>query len=117
MYIFIGRFRKFYEGYSVHEDFEAKQAYDRKHDSDSVISFGGKTLWGVYLDNLCKRYGWTLDYVVWGISWVNLNMMWIDGIEARFPGLDENDSYTDAHECINGDNPDNRNKIRQIMFS
>lgn len=81
-----------------------------------MISFGGKTLWGIYLDNLCKRYGWTLDYLIWGISWVNLNMMWLDGIEARFPDSDEKDSNAGDDGYVDGDDPDNMDKIRQIMF-
>ena len=37
--------------------------------------FGGKTIWGTLIDAACERYGWTFDYVVWGISYNNLTLM------------------------------------------
>lgn len=33
------------------------------------------------LDPLAQRYGWTLDYIMWGLSWVNINMLLIDIID------------------------------------
>lgn len=27
---------------------------------------------------MCTQTGWTLDYVLWGISWINLQMMIVD---------------------------------------
>ena len=38
-------------------------------------TFGGKSIYGLLIDFACQRYGWTMDYVLWGISYVNLNML------------------------------------------
>ncbi len=27
---------------------------------------------------ICKTYGWTYDYLLWGISWLNVTMMMAD---------------------------------------
>ncbi len=27
---------------------------------------------------ICKTFGWTYEYLLWGISWLNVNMMMAD---------------------------------------
>lgn len=49
-------------------------------DSTNQYIFGGKTIWGSLIDVACERYGWTLDYVVWGISYNNLSLMLKDKV-------------------------------------
>lgn len=46
--------------------------------------FGGKTIWGSLIDAACERYGWTFDYVVWGISYNNLTLMMKDKITSIY---------------------------------
>ena len=43
--------------------------------NNSSISFGGNSTYGTMIDFACQRYGWTFDYVVWGISYINLRML------------------------------------------
>ena len=33
--------------------------------------------WGSRAE-LCKTFGWTYDYLLWGINWINVNMMTVD---------------------------------------
>ena len=35
---------------------------------------------------LCKNFGWTYDYLLWGISWLNVQLMVADA--ARIKDLD-----------------------------
>ena len=51
--------------------------------------FGGKTVWGSLIDAACERYGWTFDYVVWGISYNNLTLMLKDKITSIYLSDDE----------------------------
>lgn len=44
----------------------------------STLDFGGLTIWGGIIDSACERYGWTMDYVLWGISLANLQMLMAD---------------------------------------
>ena len=37
----------------------------------SSIAFGGKSIWGTLIDAACERYGWSYQYVLWGISYSN----------------------------------------------
>ena len=50
-------------------------------DSSGTLSFGGKSIYGTTIDVLCQRYGWTLDYVVWGISYANIRLLLADYIK------------------------------------
>lgn len=42
------------------------------------MNFGGLTVYGSLFDPVMERYGWSLDYVVWGISYTNLRMIIAD---------------------------------------
>lgn len=56
--------------------------------SDS-ISFGGITVYGSMLDPVMERYGWTLDYVVWGISYANLRLILSDMPKTLYMNKDD----------------------------
>lgn len=45
---------------------------------------GGRSPWGSFLDAACERYKWTFDYVMWGISYVNLMMMLTDAVSVDY---------------------------------
>ena len=47
-------------------------------------SFGGKTIYGLLIDAACRAYGWTKQYVVWGIDLVSLRMMLADSINSIY---------------------------------
>ena len=48
------------------------------------MSFGGKTVYGALIDAACERYGWTKDYVVWGIDYTSLRLMLADKVSSIF---------------------------------
>lgn len=52
--------------------------------SENSFIFGGKTIWGTLIDAACERYGWTFDYVVWGISYNNLTLMLKDKVTSIY---------------------------------
>lgn len=47
-------------------------------------TFGGKTLWGGLIDAACERYGWSYQYVLWGISYSNLQLLFADQVRQVF---------------------------------
>lgn len=53
-------------------------------DSKGTFVFGGRTVWGAFIDAACERYGWPYDYVVWGVSYNNLNLMLKDKITSIY---------------------------------
>lgn len=70
--------------------------------SNRVI--GGRSIWGGLLDVVLQRYHWTLDYLLWGVSYQNVQML-----------LADQTSTTSEEEIINADDPRNREKIKQMF--
>jgi hypothetical protein len=66
-----------------------KAVHDAKKANKNTVTFGGVSIYGRLLDVACERYGWTLDYVLWGISSVNLQMMLADQVSSVFISDDE----------------------------
>lgn len=73
---------------------------------------GMNSAWGSRAEIL-KNFGWTYDYLLWGISWLNVSLMLADG--ARYESEDDNSlngepvtkiqlkSKADIKKFINGD--------------
>lgn len=85
--------------------------------SDSSLTFGGKSVYGTLIDRACERYGWTFDYVVWGISLVNLQMLLADSITSVYLSEDERKSLripTDRN-IVNADDPKNKELVKMVI--
>lgn len=55
-----------------------------KNREGHTLSFGGKTIYGTLIDMACSKYGWSKEYVVWGIDLVSLRMMLADSITSVY---------------------------------
>lgn len=66
-----------------------KRVMKAKKDNKNTYTFGGKTLWGTLIDSACERYGWTFQYVLWGISYCNLQLLLADQVKTIFLTDDE----------------------------
>ncbi len=74
--------------------------------SDNSITVGGCTIWGTLIDAVCQRYGWTLDYVLWGISLANMQLMMSDAINTIHLNDDEMKlARIPRGQVLNGDDP------------
>ena len=60
-----------------------------KQDDKSSIAFGGKSIWGTLIDAACERYGWSYQYVLWGISYSNLQLMLADQVRSVYLSEEE----------------------------
>lgn len=60
-----------------------------KKDSGSSISFGGKTIIGSLFGWFSEKYGWSIEYITYGISYVNLMMMYYDHFDSVYLTEDE----------------------------
>ena len=52
--------------------------------SKNTYIFGGRTIWGSLIDAACERYGWSFDYTVWEISYINLTLILKDKITSIY---------------------------------
>lgn len=89
-----------------------------KNKNGNTVMFGGKSIYGSLVSVACEKYGWTLDYVVWGISLVNLRMMLADSVSSIYLSDDEKKSarLTVGQEIVSMDNPDNWAKIKAMKW-
>ena len=72
--------------------------------------------YGTLIDFACQRYGWTMDYVVWGISYTNLKMLMVDAITTIYLSEDERKLLgKGAGEVINADDPRNKELVREMI--
>ena len=69
------------------------------------------------IDHLAQRYGWSMDYIVWGISFKNVQMLLADMVTSI------NLTDEEAKKCrvsndrnfISGDDMNNIEKIKQMF--
>lgn len=97
-------------------DMEAKQlakVMKVKSKNKNSLDFAGKSVWGTMIDSACERYGWTYQYVLWGISYCALKMLLSDQVKTVLLTDDErkNASIPKDRRIIDADNPELLNQF------
>ena len=93
-----------------------KKITDYKQKKSSTLDFGGKSTYGILIDWACQRYGWTFDYVVWGISYANLQMLMADAIiSIHLSDEEKKDLRIYDSDIIDANDPKNREIIRAML--
>lgn len=84
--------------------------------SGGSLTFGGKSIYGLLVDFACRRYGWTMDYVVWGISYTNLSMLFADAVTTVYLTDEERRQLgVGFGEVIDAGDPANRELVRELI--
>lgn len=105
--------------FGIDKERELRQKVSKlKSKESSSVSFGGLSIYGTLIDFACERYGWTFDYVVWGISYVNLQMLMADYITSVYLNKEEMKKLRIPKDrtFINGDDPKNIEKIKSMNW-
>lgn len=107
-------FTKFYK---IDIDDENRKKVAKVKDSNTMVSFGGRSIWGTLIDFACSRYGWNFQYVVWEISYINLMMLYKDKAETAYLSKDEvKKAHLKSTEAVlNADDPKNMEKIMKMF--
>lgn len=100
------------EALGVADEVKARERELKGRDNNDWISFGGRTIYGVLIDPLAERYGWTMDYILWGVSYANIRMLLSDQQSSIYKGAS---SGQDPVRVINADNPENEDEIDRII--
>ena len=81
------------------------------------ISFGARTPYGSIIGPACEKFGWTLDYVVWGIGYTNLKMLLADAQVSVYLSKEERKRLRISadREIIDANDPANIERMRQIL--
>lgn len=91
----------------ITRDRERMRQVMRAKKSDDTYAFGGVSIYGMLLDAACSRYGWTLEYVVWGISYENLRLMLADKPDTVYLSKEERKHCHVAHRnAVDGNDAD-----------
>ena len=82
-----------------------------------TFATGGKSVYGTLIDQACSRYGWTFDYVVWGITLNNLRLMLADTISEIYATPEELAivGLYDNVNVVNAGYPKNADLLRSII--
>lgn len=99
--------------YGIDRDKAECERVARIKGDSSMLHFGGKSLYGGIVDYALSRYGWTLDYCLWGISYLNLRMLADDATTSIYLSEDERKGL--AHTRFNADDPDNQERIKELL--
>lgn len=83
------------------------------------LTFGGVSQFGSLLDAACERYGWTKEYVVWGIDYTSLRLMLADKITSVYITDEERKKLPASvlnknEETIKADDPKNKALIQSM---
>lgn len=70
------------------------------------------------IDTACQRYGWTFEYVVWGISYANLQLLLADSVTSIYLSDEERKrvNIPQDRDIINADDPANMAKIKAMKW-
>ena len=75
--------------FGIDKELERMSEVMKAKSNSNSFSFGGKSIYGALIDAACERYKWTYDYVVWEISYTNLQLMLKDSIKSVYLTDDE----------------------------
>lgn len=107
---------EFIKYFGIDADKEQRVKISRIKGDGNSLTFGGKSIYGLLIDFACQRYGWTMDYVLWGISYVNLNMLFADAITTVYLSDEERKKLgMGVGDVINADDPANKELMRKML--
>ena len=107
---------EFVRYFGIDADRKLKAEISRIKGESHSVTFGGKSIYGLLIDFACQRYGWTMDYVLWGISYVNLSLLMADAITTVYLSEDERKKLDRGDGMvINADDPANRDLVRRMI--
>ncbi len=106
--------RGFYVGYPIGKN---AAGYDFPTDrSGEGSTYGGRSIWG-QIDTIAERYKWSLDYILWGVSWANIQLMMADALRTDYKSKGESENNSDIPNTIDLNNADAMNRLMQLAGS
>lgn len=109
--------KSFIKYYHLDQESRIREKIQSVKKDSSNITLGGKSLYGSLLGNACEKFGWKYDYVVWGLSIINLNMLLSDCIQSIYLTDKERQKAkisTDG-KMMRGDDINNLQEIRRLL--
>lgn len=103
-------------GIDKEKEWQSKAMRAKKNNNSLV--FGGKSIYGTLIDSACERYGWTFEYVVWGISYANLQLLLADSVTSIYLSDEERKraNVPKDRNIIKADDPANMERIKAMKW-
>lgn len=109
------RYEEIASHFGITDEATMRERVAKAKQDNTMLHFGGRTLYGGLIDYACERYGWTLDYCVWGISYENLRLLTADANQSVHLSEEESKKMMSGLSTINADDPANYDKIEEIL--
>lgn len=97
----------------------AKSAILSAKDTSGSMVCGGASIYGGILDHVMQRYGWSLQYALWGITAANLQLLSSDEQVSMYLTEDERKKipprYRQEKNIIDATDPANAAQIRELL--
>lgn len=74
----------FAKHFRLDEEREKLRLANKAKDKSSALTIGGVTIFGNLIDTACERYGWSYQYVLWGISYNVLQTLLADVVQTVY---------------------------------
>ena len=91
-----------------------------KKKSKNQISVGGVSIYGSLFSYFAETYGWSFEYIVWGISYANLMLLYSDHMDNIY--LTDEEAHNvpfrllgDNTDVIDASDPKNAEKILAMI--
>lgn len=114
---YLGDTERFVKASGLDYDRRTLSRIARYKADEGNIPFGGRTAYGSIISPACEKYGWTLDYVVWGISLTNLEMMLADAQTSCYLSKEDRRSLhvSPSREVVDMSDPGNNALLVKIV--
>lgn len=103
----------------IDKENERKKTILQAKDTKGSVVCGGATLYGGVIDHVMQRYGWSLQYTLWGISAANLQLLTSDEQVSLYLTEDEQKNIPQqviaGRDAIDASDPKNMAKIVDLL--
>lgn len=86
----------------------------------SQVSYGGVSIYGSLLSFFSEKYGWSIDHIIWEVSYANLMLMYLDHSESIYLNKEEIERLPmnmrdEMGDVIDAGNPENMSMIMEMF--
>lgn len=103
--------RGFFVCYPIGKNAAGNDFPTDRNGADST--YGGRSIWG-QIDTIAERYKWTVDYILWGASWANLQLMMADALRTDYKSKDEDKKASGVPDTIDLNKPEAMNMLKRL---
>lgn len=97
---------------------EMRRVVAMKKDEGASLQYCGVSIYGGTINTLAEKYGWTLDYILWGISYDNIQLLLADAPKTIFLSEEERKRIktTRGKDVMKVDDPANYEALKHLEF-